>query len=229
MTKRKHCPSDPVPAASVPSSSEQKFALQSSAWSAATPVQEARQSKSTVEMIVELITDPQNSVKVNDLSRISDTEVGDIHQEIATFVNTHRHTRWTKKNAWAFIRHIKETYNTAAELSKSIGNGDRDTSKLRNCILRVCPHYDTLEKVFRKQTLKPSAIPVNSSPASTQLCQIPNTQAHAKCSENNDNGGSSESSNDDTTSEDSNENGKPTLSLVEFLVEGISDMRLLRL
>ncbi|KAK3811841.1 MAG: hypothetical protein J3Q66DRAFT_48519 [Benniella sp.] len=202
MTKRKHCPSDTVPAASVPSTSVQNLVLPSSASSAITPVQEARPS--SMKKIVEWIADPQNSLKVNDLSRMPDTEVGDIHQEIAKFVNTHCHTRWTKKDAWINIGDIKETYNIAAELSKSISNGDMDKSKLRSRILRVCPHYDTLEKVFRRKTLKPSVMPVNLSPTSAQS-QVSKIPVHAKCNENNDNDGSSESSNDDTEGEDDSE------------------------
>ncbi|KAK3812157.1 MAG: hypothetical protein J3Q66DRAFT_390586 [Benniella sp.] len=183
MTKRKHCPSDTVPAASVPSTSVQKLALPSSASSAMSPVQEARPS--SMKIIVEWIADPQNSVKVNDLSRMPDTEVRDVHQEIATFVNACCHTCWTREDAWIYIGDIKEAYNIAAELSKSIGNGDMDKSKLRNDILCVFPYYDALKKVYDRRIVNYSDLAAESGSADVQPHFASRTSSHVKLNENN--------------------------------------------
>ncbi|KAF9342902.1 hypothetical protein BGX34_007500, partial [Mortierella sp. NVP85] len=75
-------------------------------------------------------------------------DVGEIHQDIATFVNKHFHVGWTKQDAWVYIQYIKSKYNQAVELSKSIGTGDTDEIKLRNDVLCICPHYDVLQKVY---------------------------------------------------------------------------------
>jgi len=106
----------------------------------------------------EWMADPLNSLKVKGLFQMSNTKAGDIHQEIATFVNTHCHTDWTKEDVWSYFRHIKAEYSMAEEHSKFMRTGSADD---------LCPHYATLKKVFRKQAqTPPSAKPAESSSAS---------------------------------------------------------------
>jgi hypothetical protein len=104
--------------------------------------------------LVEWMADPLNSVKVNDLDRTSETKVGDIHQEIATFVNSHCDADWTKEDAWVYLQYITRKYNQAADLSNLTVTGDTEKTKLRDDILYICPYYDNLKKVYARRIVK---------------------------------------------------------------------------
>jgi len=163
-----------------------------------------------MKKLVEWMTEPLNSVKMDNLRRMGDDEVGEIHQEIAIFVNAHCHTDWTKQNAWGYLQYIKGKYNQATDISKPTGTGDTDKTKLRNDVLYVCPYYDTLKKVYDRRIMKYSDLAVESDSANVRPHFGSRTSSHVKLNENNgDSSGASSSDGDD--SEDDATDGKPTL------------------
>ncbi|KAK3811853.1 MAG: hypothetical protein J3Q66DRAFT_442702 [Benniella sp.] len=213
MTKRGHTLSDSDPATSVPSSCEWKFGTPSSSLPA-TVVQEARpgDSKQTTghpgqpskrlgpqdrNKFFEWMAEPLNFFKV----MIAGDNVGDIHQEAATFVNKYCHTNWTKQDACVYIQHITRKYNQTAGLSKSISFGNTDENKLSNDTLYVHPHCNIPQKAFGTPTRKHPKLPVKSSSASVPLRQASRIPSHSRLDDNNDSDSCSGSSNDRGDSE----------------------------
>jgi hypothetical protein len=156
-----------------------KIGESSPSSSVAPPTQEARPGNSNeptsqpeqlskrlkpqdMKTLFEWMAEPLNFFKV----RMTGEDVGEIHQDISTFVNTHCHTDWTKEDAWVYVQYIKSKYNRATELLKSIGNKGTDEIKLRNDILCVCPHYDILRKVYG----------ITTSKAPYPACQVGSSQ-----------------------------------------------------
>lgn len=236
MTKRGHSLLDSDPASSVPSSCERKFGIPSSSLSAAVPAQEACVGDSTGypgqpskrlepqdrNKLFEWMAEPFNFFKV----MMAGDNVGDIHQEAATFVNKYCHTDWTKQDACVYIQYITRMYNQnqTAELSKSIGIGNTDEKKLSNDTLYLHPHFSFPQKAFGIPTREHPDLPVKSSSASVPLRQASRIPSHVRLDDNHDRDGCGESSNDRG---DSEVGGKPEQSLGVVLVEGTLDMRLI--
>lgn len=98
---------------------------------------------------VEWITNPKNYAKLSNPQPTAGKKVGDIHQEIATFVNTKCGTNWTRENVRVKIQYIKKKYETATALLESTDEaGDTDENHLRDDIQHICPYYDALDKIY---------------------------------------------------------------------------------
>lgn len=101
-----------------------------------------------MNVFLEWLLDPINNDRLQHPKHVAGHKVGDIHKEIAKYVNDRCGTDWKPAQVKTKIKYAKEKYIKARNMSRETGQGDTDESTLRERMLAECPLYDQFHAVY---------------------------------------------------------------------------------
>ncbi|KAF9189656.1 hypothetical protein BGZ51_009385 [Haplosporangium sp. Z 767] len=111
--------------------------------------------------LLDWLTVPENDHRLN-TGKISGTKIGDLHKEIAEYVNKRSGTTWKADQVKTNIRYARDKYRLAKDLTNTTSEGDAETETLRERMLAICPAYDRLYAVYENSMIRDPSSPRQS-------------------------------------------------------------------
>ncbi|KAF9196054.1 hypothetical protein BGZ50_002311 [Haplosporangium sp. Z 11] len=126
-----------------------------------TPKNQLFWNKPGMNALLDWLTVPENDHRLN-TGKISGTKIGDLHKEIAEYVNKRSGTTWKADQVKTNIRYARDKYRLAKDLTNTTSEGDAETETLRERMLAICPAYDRLYAVYENSMIRDPSSPRQS-------------------------------------------------------------------
>ncbi|KAF9997588.1 hypothetical protein BGZ79_008728 [Entomortierella chlamydospora] len=104
--------------------------------------------KKGMNVFLDWLLDPINNERLKNPKPIAGHKIGDLHKEIAKYVNDCCGTDWKPQQVKTKIQYAKDKYIKARDIPRKTGGGDTDDQTLKDRVLSECPEFDRFHAVY---------------------------------------------------------------------------------
>ncbi|KAF9161864.1 hypothetical protein BGX21_010069 [Mortierella sp. AD011] len=101
-----------------------------------------------MNVFLDWLLDPVNNERLENPKPVARHKIGDLHKEIAKYVNDRCGTDWKPQQVKTKIQYAKDKYIKALDIIRKIGEGDTDDQALKDRVLSECPEFVRFHAVY---------------------------------------------------------------------------------